>query len=91
MLVNNRLDLAYQGVQGGHAVAQWLLEHPGQTWNNQTLVYLGCPDLPRWLDKLDLHDLRFSAFREPDLDNELTAVAVESDGKLFKNLRLMGK
>lgn len=27
------MPLAYQGVQGGHALAQWLIDNPDQTWN----------------------------------------------------------
>ena len=45
VLVDNSLPIAYQAVQSGHAVAEWLLKVPNQNWNNQTLVYLSCPDL----------------------------------------------
>jgi hypothetical protein len=31
----------------------------------------------------------FSEFREPDLNNELTAIAIEDNGKLFRNLKLV--
>ena len=34
VLISNKLDSIYGCVQGGHAVAQWLLEHPNQEWNN---------------------------------------------------------
>lgn len=38
------LPLAYQAVQAGHAVAQWMLDSGGANeWNNQTLVYLHVP------------------------------------------------
>jgi hypothetical protein len=40
VLVNKRLSPVYGCVQGGHAVAQWLLDNPGQTWNNNFLIYL---------------------------------------------------
>ena len=33
--------------------------------------------------------LDYSSFREPDLDNALTALAVEDEGKMFKNLKLV--
>lgn len=31
VIVDSSLPLPYQGVQGGHAVAQWLLDHSGST------------------------------------------------------------
>lgn len=89
ILVRNDLDLAYQGVQGGHAVAEFLIKNPTQTWNNETLVYLEA-DVERWMDKLDMHDINYTSFREPDLDNIVTAIGVHHEGKMFKNLKLMG-
>lgn len=46
------------------------------------------------IDKLLLYGIRFVAFREPDMDNELTSVAVEAlpqeDQKsFFKNFKLL--
>ena len=35
------------------AVAQWLLEHPNQEWNNSYLIYLYA-DLDKWKVRLDL-------------------------------------
>lgn len=90
VLVNSKLDLAYQGVQAGHAVAQWLLDHPQQTWNNHTLVYLACSNLPLWVLKLKRTGFGFSTFREPDIEDEMTAIAICCDGKMFRNLKLMG-
>lgn len=40
VLIDQKLDAVYGCVQGGHAVAQWLLEHPNQDWNNNYLIYL---------------------------------------------------
>lgn len=40
VLIDQKLDAVYGCVQGGHAVAQWLLEHPNQEWNNSYLIYL---------------------------------------------------
>lgn len=70
----NRLDAVYGCVQGGHAVAQWLLEHPNQEWNNSYLIYLYA-DLDKWKVRLDLVNKDYSSFYEPDLDNQLTAIA----------------
>tara|TARA_R110000868_G_scaffold16222_1_gene73221 strand:- start:573 stop:872 length:300 start_codon:yes stop_codon:yes gene_type:complete len=93
VLVNNELPLAYQGVQAGHAVAQWLIDHPNQTWNNSYLIYLGVSEqeLHRWMYKLQTREMDFTIFREPDIDNDITAIACQADDhKLFRNLKLMG-
>ena len=47
VLIDQKLDAVYGCVQGGHAVAQWLLEHPKQDWNNNYLIYLYA-DLDKW-------------------------------------------
>lgn len=93
VLIRNDIPLAYQGVQGGHAVAQWLLENPQQTWNNNILVYLkvkDLQDLQRWIFKLDLKQVKYSKFIEPDIGDEITAIATQADEKLFQKLNLMG-
>ncbi len=40
VLVNNRLNSVYGCVQGGHAVAQYMIETPKQSWDNEYLIYL---------------------------------------------------
>lgn len=74
--------------KGGHAVAQWLLEHPNQDWNNNYLIYLYA-DLDKWKVRLDLVNKDHSSFYEPDLDNQLTAIALQDDGRMFKKLKLV--
>ena len=85
ILIDKTLEPVYGCVQGGHAVAAYLLEHPKQTWNNSYLIYLKCNhySMKRRLIKLGKD---FSEFREPDLDNKLTAIAIEDSGKLFRTL-----
>jgi len=88
VLIDKELEPVYGCVQGGHSVAQWLLEHPNQEWNNSYLIYLKCNlySMRRRLIKLGKD---FSEFREPDLGNKLTAIAIENDGRLFRNLKLV--
>ena len=89
VLISNELDPIYGCVQGGHAVAQYLLDHKDNgSWKNDYLIYLGCDDINEWSELLRFTDLRFSIFREPDLNNSITAIAVEGGDKLFKRLRL---
>lgn len=86
VLIDQKLDAVYGC---GHAVAQWLLEHPNQDWNNSYLIYLYA-DLDKWRVRLDLTNKDYSTFREPDLNNQLTAIALQDDGRMFKKLKLVG-
>lgn len=89
MLISKDLDPIYGCVQGGHAVAQWLIDHNGcyNKWKNNYLIYLYA-DINEWLPKVN-GGSNWSYWKEPDLANKITAIAVESDGKMFKNLRLV--
>lgn len=82
VLIDQKLDAV------GHAVAQWLLEHPNQEWNNNYLIYLYA-DLDKWKVRLDLVNKDYSSFYEPDLSNQLTAIALQDDGRMFKKLKLV--
>ena len=90
VLIDEKLEKVYGCVQGGHAVAQWLIDNQGnQDWNNQYLIYLSA-DIEKWIFKLENKGLDFSVFYEPDLDNRATALAIYCDGSLFRNLKLIG-
>jgi len=85
-----------QAVQAAHALQQFNVEHPqaARSWFEQsnTLAFLAAPDetaLQRLLDRAFDKGLRASAFREPDLGDSLTAVAVEPAGaRLVRSLPL---
>lgn len=82
VLIDQKLDAVYGCVQGGHAVAQWLLEHPNQEWNNSYLIYLYA-DLDKWKVRLDLVNKDYSSFYEPDLDSPITSVVEEQILNLY--------
>lgn len=94
VLVRRDLNETYRNVQGGHSIAEYSLKGNRrlyQRWNNHTLVYLGVSDewaLQKWSRKLRKNEKVFSQFYEPDLDDELTAVACIDTGEIFKNLEL---
>ena len=88
VLVDNSLKPVYGCVQGGHAVAQWMLEHPSQTWNNNYLIYLSA-DVRKWKSRLSALGIDYSEFKEPDLGNKTTSLAVLGHDKLFKKLNLI--
>lgn len=46
-------------------------------------------DLDKWRVRLDLTNKDYSMFREPDLNNQLTAIALQDDGRMFKKLKLV--
>ena len=79
----------YGCVQGGHAVAQYLLDHKEtQTWNNSYLVYVYA-DVHKWMRRLNEEKKKYSVFFEPDLGNIPTALAVEDSGVMFRKLRIV--
>lgn len=88
ILVSRRLAPIYASVQGGHALAQWMIEHPGK-WNNETLIYLTCR-LDRKIDEMKEHGYDFTEFMEPDFNNTVTAVACYGDpDMLFSRLKTL--
>lgn len=92
VLARTDLKGSSPAVQAGHAVAQWMLEHPN-TWENETLVYLNAGsefELSKWISKIHYKDMDYSVFKEPDLGNETTAVACLTDkSNIFSNLSLL--
>lgn len=88
VLINNKLDKVYGCVQAGHAVAQYLLEDKNGSWQNDYLIYLSA-DINEWKTVLNNNHVEYTEFKEPDLNNETTAIAVLNNGKLFKKLKLV--
>ena len=91
LIVVTRKDLnpGYQIAQAGHALAQFMLEHPEQAnqWNNNYLICLSVEDenqLNNLSEKVQAHGIPMSYFLEPDIGNELTAIAFEGTEKASK-------
>jgi len=92
LLVRNDLPTVYKMVMGGHALAQFALEHPNifKEWNNRIIVYLDvCNE-----DSFNYHEfildeknIKYSVFKEPDLNNEKAAIAFYSEN-IFKKLEI---
>lgn len=76
-------------MQGGHAVAQYLLENPDSKWKNDYLIYLKS-DIGKMMRKLDFLGIPYTAFMEPDLGYNVTAIAVLGNREIFKKLKLVG-
>ena len=89
VLIDKSLKPVYGCVQGGHAVAQWMLEHPdSQEWQNEYLIYLSA-DVSKWKRKLEFLEVEYTEFKEPDLNYRTTAIAVFGHDELFKNLKIV--
>lgn len=80
VIVNEKLSLSQQAVQGGHALAEFLRKNPYTQWQNGYLIYLKQPPAhdgnmrPYYVLKYGLS--QYAEFVEPDQDNKITAYAV---------------
>jgi peptidyl-tRNA hydrolase len=90
------LPLEQQAVQSCHAMTEFIVEHKERAYqwhsSSNTLALLVVPDeqdLLRLVTKANRRGFRCSLFREPDRENELTAVAFEPKARsLLSNLPL---
>ena len=81
VLIRRDLNKKQQSVQAGHALAEYLLTYPTD-WSNGTLIYLAVnneAELASWAGKLEGVNIKWTGFREPDINNELTAIAAVTD------------
>ena len=84
--VVTRRDISpgYQVVQSCHALADFAIEHRQifEAWQKGS-NYLAClaakneEQLWHLAAKLDHYGIKYTLFKEPDIENELTAIAVE--------------
>ena len=89
VLIDKSLKPVYGCVQGGHAVAQWMIEHPkSEKWQNDYLIYLSA-DVNKWKRKLDCLDIDYTEFKEPDLEFKTTALAVFGHDNVFRHLKVV--
>lgn len=92
VIVRKDLSPSQRAVQAGHAVAEFLLRGPFSRWSNGTLVYLGVKGLNQLENlkyKLQSLDIPFTEFREPDVGDQVTAIATDQNCELFNKLRLL--
>ena len=92
VIVRKDLSISQRAVQAGHAVAQFLLCSPFFRWKNGTLIYLGVKGL-RQLEnlkrKFESNGIHYVEFREPDIGNETTAIATETENDFVRKLNLL--
>ena len=98
IITREDISPGYQGVQGIHSAILFGQEHPDihREWyqNSNYLGFLSVAnevELAKLIEKADANDIKCSVFREPDIDNQITAIAIEpgiKSKKLCSNLKL---
>jgi len=92
LIVRKDLTTSQMAVQAGHALAAYLFHSHFSRWKNETLIYLGVKNLFH-LEKLKLKfkkdNIKYIEFREPDLDNQTTAIATDISNKYIEKLNLL--
>lgn len=92
ILTRNDISSSYAAAQGGHALAQMYEEGKTENWRNGYLIYLSLPysQIPEWIWKLEKEEIPHAIWREPDQNNEITAIAAyPENGNIFKKLKLL--
>ena len=94
------LPIGVQATQSGHAAIDYQHEYPQDAihWhkNSNYLIFLTSDDqshLERLIHKADTLGIKYTIFKEPDLNNEITAVTFEpSDDarRITSSLPLLG-
>jgi peptidyl-tRNA hydrolase len=84
VVTHRELSPGSQAVQSGHALIEFIYEHPelANNWYqiSKYLVFLSVKtkqELTELANKLSYKEILFSKFNEPDLDDEMTAIALE--------------
>jgi peptidyl-tRNA hydrolase len=84
VIVRNDLSAGSQAVQGMHAMRQFIADHPEseKEWFEVSnhIAFLKVDDevaLLKMADRLSRRGMKVSMFREPDLDDSLTAIATD--------------
>lgn len=95
------IGFGYQSVQAGHAAIQFQHEHPelAKLWYTQSnylafLTVTNEEELEKLIRKAEAKGITHSVFREPDIGNEITAVAFEASDearRITSSCRMMGK
>ena len=95
------MSLGYQATMACHAAIDFQHEYPAESteWHNSSnyLAILTVKDEQELIDlmvKVSLRSIKYTIFREPDLNNQITAVALEASNetrKVTSSLPLLGK
>lgn len=91
LITRRDLKIGYQCVQPAHALAEFAVKYPRcfKKWQTvyQNLVVLSVQDeaeLEALSQKFGEQNLKYVLFREPDVNNQITAIAVQPHIKTYK-------
>jgi peptidyl-tRNA hydrolase len=94
--VRKDLSRSQQVVQSAHAAIEASAQYHSEQQEHPSVIVLGVKNeskLHKFKDYVEENSLKYKLFREPDMDNELTAVAVfpvsEDQKKMFKKYQLL--
>lgn len=101
IITRNDLSNGQRAVQATHAAINFIFEHPGRagSWfeDSNYLVLLAVDDeksLKELIKKCNLNNIKVTIFKEPDIENQITAIAIEpglKSQKLVSKLPLLFK
>lgn len=101
MVSRRDLSIQVQAVQSAHAAIDFQYQHPIEAakWQKESnylalLTVANEADLIKLISKAILSGIKHTVFREPDIDNQITAVAFEASEaskKLTSSCPLLGK
>ena len=92
VIVRNDLSRSQKTVQTLHAGAEYILNNPQTPWDNGTVVCLKVDNedqLKEEIKRLDKMEIKHSIFKEPDIGNEITSLAIVSKDSIFSHLKLL--
>jgi len=98
MVIVTREDISpgYQLVQTAHGIANFAAEHPEAflEWQRgtNTLVCVSTPDeasLEKLFNKLQPYGVPMTAFREPDIDNQMTSFCILGTELIRSKIRFL--
>ena len=91
MITRKDISNGYQAVQGMHSAIKFNFEHPeiARHWFEKSnyLALLAVADeqeLVKLAEQAKEKNISFSIFREPDIDNQITAIALAPGNKTKK-------
>lgn len=92
VVIRKDLNPVHQMVQSGHVIAEFIRKTGKVADEDMVLVILSAKDLDdlkRIIFKLNVERISWIGFKEPDLDNQLTAIASDEENIVFQNLNLI--